>query len=99
MPGWEIIGDDERQAVNEVFDNGGVLFRQAFAGVRNNMYKVKDFEAAFAQFTSARYAHAVTSGAAGFPTSISRTVSPMWSIDDDAIVIDECQGTRRQRCR
>src|SRR5256886_7820875 len=70
MPGWEIIGDDERQAVNEVFDNGGVLFRQAFAGVRNNMYKVKDFEAAFAQFTSARYAHAVTSGTAALQVAM-----------------------------
>ena len=70
MPGWEIIGDDERQAVNEVFDNGAVLFRQAFAGLRNNMYKVKDFEAAFAQFTQARYAHAVTSGTAALKVAL-----------------------------
>ena len=70
MPGCEIIGDDERQAVNEVFDNGAVLFRQAFAGLRNNMYKVKDFEAAFAQFTQARYAHAVTSGTAALKVAL-----------------------------
>ena len=49
MPGWEIIGEEERRAVNEVFDNGAVLFRQSFAGLRNNIYKVKEFEAAFAK--------------------------------------------------
>ena len=64
MPGWEIIGEEERRAVNEVFDNGAVLFRQSFAGLRNNVYKVRDFEAAFAKYLGASHAHAVTSGTA-----------------------------------
>jgi len=62
MPGWEIIGEEERRAVNEVFDNGGVLFRQSFDALRKNMYKVKEFEAAFASFLKIPYTHAVTSG-------------------------------------
>ena len=70
MPGWEIIGEEERRAVNEVFDNGAVLFRQSFAGLRNNVYKVKDFEAAFAKYLGASYAHAVTSGTAALKVAL-----------------------------
>ena len=40
MPGYEIIGEEERKAVNEVFDNGAVFFRHGFDGIRNGMYKV-----------------------------------------------------------
>ena len=70
MPGWEIIGEEERRAVNEVFDNGAVLFRQSFAGLRNNVYKVKDFEAAFAKYLGAGHAHAVTSGTAALKVAL-----------------------------
>jgi len=70
MPGWEIIGEEERRAVNEVFDNGAVLFRQSFAGLRNNVYKVKDFEAAFAKYLGASYAQAVTSGTAALKVAL-----------------------------
>lgn len=70
MPGWEIIGEEERHAVNEVFENGAVLFRQGFADIRNNMYKVKDFETAFATYTSVCYTHAVTSGTAALKVAL-----------------------------
>jgi len=70
MPGWEIIGEEERRAVNEVFDNGAVLFRQSFAGLRNNIYKVKDFEMAFAKYLGAGYAHAVTSGTSALKVAL-----------------------------
>lgn len=70
MPGWEIIGEEERRAVNEVFENGAVLFRQSFAGIRNNMYKVKEFEDAFAKYLGVRYAHAVTSGTAALKVAL-----------------------------
>jgi 8-amino-3,8-dideoxy-alpha-D-manno-octulosonate transaminase len=62
MPGFEIIDEQERAAVNAVFDNGGVLFRQSFAGMRNGVYKVKEFETAFAAFLGVRHSQAVTSG-------------------------------------
>ncbi len=70
MPGWEIIGEEERRAVNEVFDNGAVLFRQAFAAMRNNMYKVRDFENAFADYVGASHAQAVTSGTAALKVGL-----------------------------
>ena len=70
MPGWEIIGEEERRAVNEVFDNGGVLFRQSFDAMRKNMYKVKEFEAAFSAFLKVPQAHAVTSGTAALKVAL-----------------------------
>jgi len=70
MPGWEIIGEEERRAVNEVFDNGAVLFRQSFAAMRNDMYRVNDFEAAFANYTGVKYAQAVTSGSAALKVGL-----------------------------
>lgn len=62
MPGFEIIGEEERQAVNEVFDNGACLFRYGFDFMRNDTYKVIEFEKEFAQKMNMKYAHATTSG-------------------------------------
>jgi len=70
MPGWEIIGEEERAAVNEVFDNGAVLFRQAFAAMRNGVYKVNEFETAFAEYIGTKYAQAVTSGTAALKVAL-----------------------------
>jgi len=70
MPGWEIIDEQERAAVNAVFDNGAVLFRQSFAALRNNIYKVKEFEQAFAAYTGANHAQAVTSGTAAVKVAL-----------------------------
>jgi len=70
MPGWEILGEEERRAVNEVFDSGGVLFRHGFAAQRNNIYKVREFEAAFALYMGVPFAHAVTSGSAALKVAL-----------------------------
>ncbi|MBI2617126.1 DegT/DnrJ/EryC1/StrS family aminotransferase [Candidatus Gottesmanbacteria bacterium] len=64
MPGYEIIDSEERQEVNSVFDSGGVLFRYGFEALRNNTYKVVEFENKFAEFLHAQYAQATTSGTA-----------------------------------
>ena len=42
MPGFEVIGAEERAQVDEVFDRGGVLFRHGFDALRNDCYKVRD---------------------------------------------------------
>jgi len=70
MPGWEIIGEEERRAVNDVFDNGAVLFRQSFTALRNDVYKVKDFESSFAKYLSVSHAQAVTSGTAALKVAL-----------------------------
>ena len=38
MPGYELIGKEERDAVNKIFDDGGILFHRAFENVRKNFY-------------------------------------------------------------
>jgi 8-amino-3,8-dideoxy-alpha-D-manno-octulosonate transaminase len=70
MPGWEIIGEEERAAVNAVFDNGAVLFRQSFAAMRNGVYKVNEFEAQFSDYIGIKYAQAVTSGTAALKVGL-----------------------------
>lgn len=62
MPGLEWIGKEERNAVMDVMDRGGVLFRYGFDEKRGNVFKVKEFEDAFAQYTGAAHAQAVSSG-------------------------------------
>ena len=47
MPGFEVFGKEEQQAINELFEkNGGILFAHAFDSIRNGIYRVREFEAA-----------------------------------------------------
>lgn len=65
MPGYEVFGEDERQAINELFDkNGGILFAHGFDALRNGIYKVREFEADLAAKFNIDYAQAVSSGSA-----------------------------------
>ena len=65
MPGYEVFGEEERQAINELFDlNGGVLFAHAFDSIRNGVYRVREYERAFADTIRIPYAQAVSSGSA-----------------------------------
>lgn len=71
MPGYELIGEEERQAVSDVFQKyGGVLSRRGNAARRNNSYKVLEFEKAVAARLGAGYAHGVTSGTAALKTAL-----------------------------
>lgn len=70
MPGFELIGKEERDAVNEVFDRGGVLFRYGFDAYRNNTFKVRDFEQEFAKKIGVPYAHALSSGTAAVKVAL-----------------------------
>jgi 8-amino-3,8-dideoxy-alpha-D-manno-octulosonate transaminase len=49
----------------------GILFRYEFDVERKGIYKVKEFEDKFAQYTGAAYAHAVTSGTTALMTSLA----------------------------
>ena len=43
MPGWELIGVEERQAILDWFEeSNGVMFAHGFDAVRNGVYKVRD---------------------------------------------------------
>jgi len=34
MPGFEIIGEEEKKAINKIFDDGGVLFAHGFENLQ-----------------------------------------------------------------
>ncbi len=70
MPGFEVFGDEERQQVAEVMSTG-VLFRYEFGEQRRNIYKVREFEQAFARYTGAAHAQAVTSGTAALKVAMA----------------------------
>lgn len=61
MPGFELVGEEERAAVNKLFDEGGILFAHGFDAMRKHFY-VREFEQKFADRFHAKHAQAVTSG-------------------------------------
>ncbi|PIE55999.1 MAG: aminotransferase [Desulfobulbus propionicus] len=70
MPGFEIFGDEEKKEIMDVLDTG-VLFRYEFGAQRKGVYKVLQFEQAFAQYTGAAHAQAVTSGTAALKVALT----------------------------
>ncbi|PIE57845.1 MAG: aminotransferase [Desulfobulbus propionicus] len=70
MPGFEVFGEEEKQQVLDVFDTG-VLFRYEFDAQRNGVYKVREFEQAFAAYTGAAQAQAVSSGTAAVKIALA----------------------------
>ena len=69
MPGFEVIGEEEKKEVLSVFDTG-VLFRYEFGDQRKGVYKVREFETTFAQYTGASDALAVSSGTAALKVAL-----------------------------
>ena len=71
MPGYELIGESELEEIKLIFSNGGILFRQGFENLRNNCYKVKDFENQFTQKLDSKHSLAVTSGTAALRVALA----------------------------
>ncbi|MEW6387251.1 MAG: DegT/DnrJ/EryC1/StrS family aminotransferase [Thermodesulfobacteriota bacterium] len=71
MPGYELIGNEEFQEIKEIFDKSRIFFRHGFDQLRNGVYKVRDFERAFAQRLEIDYALAVTSGTAALRVALA----------------------------
>ena len=44
MPGFEVIGKEEFAEIKHLFDDSKILFRHSFDHLRNNIYKVKEFD-------------------------------------------------------
>lgn len=61
MPGFEIIGKEEQEAVNQIFEDGGILFAHGFDNMRKNFH-VREFESLTKNHFNCRNALAVTSG-------------------------------------
>jgi len=63
MPGFELVGEEERAGLNEIFDiSNGVLFAHGFDGLRNGRFRVREFERQFSKKFEIGYTQAVTSG-------------------------------------
>jgi 8-amino-3,8-dideoxy-alpha-D-manno-octulosonate transaminase len=71
MPGFELIGEEEFLEVKELFDKSRILFRHGFDQQRNGIYKVRDFEQAFARYMGTERALAVTSGTAALRVALA----------------------------
>ena len=72
MPGFELVGAEEYAQVTEVFEKGGgILFRHGFDALRNGVYKVREFEKAFATRMGVDDALAVTSGTAALRVALA----------------------------
>lgn len=71
MPGFEVFGEEERQAINEIFDlNGGIVFAHGFDAMRNGVYRVREYEHAFAKALGAKHGQAVSSGTAAIKVAL-----------------------------
>ena len=70
MPGFEIFGAEERKQVNDVLETG-VLMRYGFDGMRNNHWKAKEFEIAFAKRMEVEYCQLVSSGTAALTVALA----------------------------
>src|SRR4051794_4280551 len=70
MPGFELIGEEERAAVNAVFDDGGILFAHGFDAMRNGRFRVREFEREFADWLGVKHAQCVSSGTAALKVGL-----------------------------
>jgi 8-amino-3,8-dideoxy-alpha-D-manno-octulosonate transaminase len=68
MPGYEVIGKEERDAVCNIFDIGGVLCRYGSNQKRQNIFRVDDFEREFAKKFQVKHALGISSGTGALKT-------------------------------
>jgi 8-amino-3,8-dideoxy-alpha-D-manno-octulosonate transaminase len=70
MPGFELIGKEEKEAVDEVFDKGGVLYRYGLDEKRQYIYRVDELEKEIAKKVGAKYCHCVCNGTAALKIAL-----------------------------
>jgi len=71
MPGWELIGAEERAALLEWFDaSNGVMFAHGFDARRNGVFKVREFEKVLASHFGCAHVQVVSSGSAALVVAL-----------------------------
>ena len=70
MAGAELIGKEEIKEVMDVLETG-ILMRYGFDKERKGIYKVREFEEAFAKYCGIGYALGVTSGSSALKVALT----------------------------
>lgn len=71
MPGYELIGKEEQKNINEIFNkSNGVLFAHGFDALRNNIFRVRDFEKKLKHYFKAKHCLCVSSGTAAIKVAL-----------------------------
>src|SRR5271157_3345873 len=70
MAGAELIGKEEIKEIMDVMETG-ILMRYGFDKERKGVFKVREFEAAFAGYCQAKYALGVTSGSTALKVALA----------------------------
>ena len=70
MPGFELIGEEERREVLEVLDSG-VLMRYGFDAARKGQWKSRELEQALTKRLNTRHTHVCSSGTAALSTALA----------------------------
>ena len=70
MPGFELFGNEERQEVNDVLDNG-VLMRYGFDGMRKGHWKAKALEKELESTFKTSHVQLVSSGTAAVSVALA----------------------------
>jgi 8-amino-3,8-dideoxy-alpha-D-manno-octulosonate transaminase len=71
MPGFEVFGKEEQDAINKLFElNGGVLFAHGFDAMRKGIFRVREFEKLFADRMAISHAQAVSSGSSALKVAL-----------------------------
>ena len=69
MPGFELIGKQEADAIAQLFEEGGILFAHGFDSIRKK-YHVKEFESASSKKFNSKYCIALASGTAALKCAL-----------------------------
>jgi 8-amino-3,8-dideoxy-alpha-D-manno-octulosonate transaminase len=70
MPGYEIIGQEEKDEILDVLSRK-IVFRYGFDAERKGIYKVLQFEKEFAEYCGVKHALAVSSGTAALKIALT----------------------------
>ncbi len=71
MPGFELIGKEEFAEIEHLFKESKILFRHSFDNLRNNIYKVQEFESLFSRRMKVPFSLAVTSGTSALRVALA----------------------------
>jgi len=71
MPGWELLGKEEKEALNEIFEkSGGILCRSSFDAKRNKIFRVDDFERELSKKCDIKFAYCASSGTSALKAAL-----------------------------